>query len=236
MADNKKTSAEDPAGTLTGAEIVGIVQGGVNKRTTIADMVALASGGGGSGAVFTSGVYGDRPSAAMVGAGSIYIGTDTNEMYLSTGSAFTVLPGGGTETGYCEITSVQSTTSSTTVAISGMVMTFVAGERPFMLVVDGLLHGSSNSVWAGFSVEIGTSIGTVAQRMTGDITGWTPPSAASGIYSALVHFEHRFSQADGFTPGVTYTVVLKAASLGSGGTVSLGASTTQPFFMQTRTL
>lgn len=44
---DKKTTDEDAAGTLTGTEIVGIVQGGANKRTTLAAVAALATGGTG---------------------------------------------------------------------------------------------------------------------------------------------------------------------------------------------
>lgn len=47
MADNKKISEEDPAGALTGSELALIVQGGVNKRTTLGDIAALATGGSG---------------------------------------------------------------------------------------------------------------------------------------------------------------------------------------------
>lgn len=43
-----KDSELDPAGPLTGAEIVGIVQAGVSVQTTLADIAALATGSGGA--------------------------------------------------------------------------------------------------------------------------------------------------------------------------------------------
>lgn len=48
-AENLKTSDEAAASTLDGTEIVRIVQAGVNKRTTLAEIAALATGGSGGG-------------------------------------------------------------------------------------------------------------------------------------------------------------------------------------------
>lgn len=46
---NLKTSQEAAASTLDGTEVVRIVQAGANKRTTLAEVVALATGGPGGG-------------------------------------------------------------------------------------------------------------------------------------------------------------------------------------------
>lgn len=53
---SKKVSQEDDASSLTGAELVRIVQGGVSKKTTTADIAALATGGGGSPTVVQNSV------------------------------------------------------------------------------------------------------------------------------------------------------------------------------------
>ena len=47
-----KTSAELSAGTLTGAELISVVQGGSDRKTTLSAVVAdlgLTGGGGGGG-------------------------------------------------------------------------------------------------------------------------------------------------------------------------------------------
>ena len=65
MADTK-ISAETAAGALTGSEIVPVVQGGVNKRTTTGAIAALGGGGGGGG---ITGVALTMPSAPSSSAG-----------------------------------------------------------------------------------------------------------------------------------------------------------------------
>lgn len=49
MATRKKTGVIPQAGTLTGDEILAIVQNGNSRRTTLAEVAALAGGGGGGG-------------------------------------------------------------------------------------------------------------------------------------------------------------------------------------------
>jgi hypothetical protein len=90
MAD-LKTSDENAAGALTGAELVRVVQGGVSRRTTLAAIAGLATPGGtGSvklaAAVFVDAAFGNDTTGAV---------NDYGKPFASIDAALSVLPAGG---------------------------------------------------------------------------------------------------------------------------------------------
>ena len=89
MADTK-ISALPASGALTGAEIVPVVQSGVTKQTTTADIAALGGGGGGSGTVTTVSV-----ATANGFGGSVATATTTPVITLTT-NLTGLLKGNGT--------------------------------------------------------------------------------------------------------------------------------------------
>lgn len=171
--------------------------------------------GGGSGSVWTLGTYASRPTAATLGAGNIYSATDTQENYLSNGTSYTVIPGGGTEIGYAEITASQSTGSSSAVAITGLTFTFVAPERPVIIEMDGVATQNTLAAIGNFSMQI-NGVEVCSCPFTSPTNATTLP----------LHREQRLSA---LTPGTTYTYALFFSSAVGGGTTMAYATTTNTF-------
>lgn len=81
------------------------------------------------------GTYAARPVAAPANSGVTYVATDVHESYISNGTAWTLLPGAGVLLAAAERITPFTTTSGSPVDIPGMVVSFIAGERPFMVEI-----------------------------------------------------------------------------------------------------
>ena len=183
--------------------------------STQTDGVKWTTPGSGGGSVWTFGVYASRPSASTLGSGNIYSATDTQENYISNGTSYTVIPGGGTEIGYAEITTPQTTTGTTPAAISGLTFTFVAGERPVIIEMDGIATQNTASAIGNFSMQI-----------NGSEVCSAPFSSPTNSTTVVLHREQRLSS---LTPGTTYTYALYFSSAVGGGTTEAYATTTCTF-------
>ena len=81
------------------------------------------------------GTYASRPAATTVTTGYIYYATDVQEAYRATGtvgqlaSSWTVIPPGGSELAYAQITASQTGLTGAT-NITGLNVTVVGGDRP----------------------------------------------------------------------------------------------------------
>lgn len=162
------------------------------------------------------GNYADRPLPS-IGEGRIYHARDVGESYISNGATWEVLPTGGTELGYAEITSSFNTTSLTDADVTGLSVAVVVGERPVILSYGGGLQNSTSGMSAVVTVVADGSsrVGIVAQGGLGYLTMFN---------------ETRVS---GLTPGTlcTFKLQLKAVS---GGTASLYADATNRAYLSVR--
>lgn len=177
---------------------------------------------GGSGPVSGSlGTYGSRPSAATAGTGAVYYATDVQEGYISDGSVWTVIPSGGTELGYAEITSPFATSSSSYVDVTGLSLTVMVGERPVDLEFGGQIHNTSQNCFAIVGlIANGVEIGS-AQFLS---------DAASPQYGTVT----RRARASGLTPGSTY--IFKAQlKQALGGTADIYGAASQKGYISVKT-
>jgi hypothetical protein len=192
--------------------------GGVTHKVTPSQIVA-AGGGGGGGSSVAYGTYASRPSAASAGVDALYFATDVQEGYISTGSVWTVIPCGGTELGYAEITSPFSTSSGSYVDVTGLSLSLMVGERPVMIEFGGQIHNSTANCFAvvglianGVEVGSGSFLSTAAQ------------------YGTMT----RRARVSGLTPGSNYTFKLQLKQI-SGGTADIFGGSTQKGYIQVAT-
>lgn len=164
-----------------------------------------------------SGAYASRP-AASAAAGVIYYATDVQEAYRSDGSTWTVIPCGGTEIGYAEITNTTTTTSATAVDIAGLSVTCKVGERPVMLSYGGAMR---NSIAGAFvrvqAIANGFNTSNITVPGTGNYLTQTRETRVSGL-----------------TPGNTYTFKLQIFAIGGGSAQLYGDANDRPY-LQVRT-
>jgi hypothetical protein len=171
--------------------------------------------GGANGSLM--GLYAARPAAAAA-PNTVYYATDVSEAYFSNGATWTVIPCGGTELGYAEITAGFSTASSTPVDITGLTVTCKVGERPVVIAYGANMR--NNNV-GGFARVYGVANSVLASNLT---------VAGTMGYLAL----SRETRVSGLTPGSTYTFKLQMAAL-TTGTADVYADTNDRPYIQVRT-
>lgn len=173
--------------------------------------LAFGSGSGGSSSV-SSGLYSARPTAATAGANAVYYATDVQEGYISNGSSWTVIPSGGTELAYAEITTSFTTTSTSPVDVTGLSVSCAVGERPVNLVFSGAIGNTVTGAYARLFM--------VANGVSRVFAGG--PSAVANEFRSY----HRSYRVSGLTPGTVYTFKVQLASVAGGGTSSVYGDTT----------
>jgi len=172
------------------------------------------------------GTYATRPAASSVSAGTVYYSSNTLETYRSNGSSWQVVGSGGNELGYAEITS-NFTTSNATVNspqdVTGLVISIVVPERPFMLKLLALTQFVSADRDALLRiVDVGT--GTDVLEAHGDQQQNT--MAFTELFA-----ERRVS---GLTPGITKSY--KVIALQRPATYTIFGSSTFPATLQAVTV
>lgn len=169
------------------------------------------------------GLYSARPTAASLMAGSFYYATDVKEQYQSNGVSWVVQGSGGQELGYASAAAGPfSTTSTTYVDVTGVTTTFVVGERPVEIKLDGQVANSST-----------TGISYLAITLDGVERG---RGQSVGIVSNVWHAISVRARISGLTPGSTHTA--KAQLRAAPGTTALagGENTAAPISIQVVTL
>ncbi|GAA0260672.1 hypothetical protein [Rhodanobacter caeni] len=147
------------------------------------------------------GTYASRPSAGSA-QGVVYYATDVQEAYRSDGSTWSILPIGGIELGYAEITSQFNTTSTTAVDVTGLTVTCVVGERPVIVTYGGNMRN--------------TTTGQSARVLL--IANGSNQSNLTAQGSVGYIFLERETRISGLTPGASYTFKLQALAISSGTT------------------
>lgn len=151
----------------------------------------------------TKGLYAARPSAATLRAGNVYVATDVgNETYLSDGSTFTIIGGGGTELGYAELTTNFTTTSTSPVDITGLSLSLKLPERPVVMTFQG---SSASSVTNGFVIVTFVANG-IAQSAP------AKKSINSGDAFSNVYEVHVSTSDVGLSPGDTCVFKMQVAT------------------------
>lgn len=166
--------------------------------------------------ITTAGLYAARPSAAVLGAGNLYIATDIgNEVYLSDGTAYTVVGGGGSEIGYAEIVTSFTTTSTSPVDVAGLSLNVKIPETPIVLTYQG---SSGHSVANGFVIVTFVANGVVQSAPA-------KKSINAGDTFGDVYECHIDPVAAGLTPGTAYVFKVQISTHPStAGTVTLFAA------------
>ncbi len=168
------------------------------------------------------GTYAARPNAVAAGQGFEYYATDVQELYLSTGAAWIVVPSGGTQLGYAQVTANQSTTSSVLTDLTGLSITCMVGERPILIKFGSLVTNSSNNYCTVALLSNGSQV----------INGnYLAPVAGASMTSHLQYVV----QPGTLTPGQSYTFKAQFNSPFAIGTASIQASATSPSWIQALT-
>lgn len=165
-----------------------------------------------------TGTYSARPTASSVPVNSIYFATDVQEMYISNGSSWTTLPASGSVLGAANLGTAFSTTSTSSVDVTGMVVTFTAGTRPVLVS------------WGGACSMLG---GTTTDLFA--VTLYQGPSVSSQILMyrhPQIITVHREQLVTGLTPGAAITFSLKANVGTSGTTLQIGGAPTDSFYLR----
>jgi hypothetical protein len=155
-----------------------------------------------------------------VRAGTLYYATDIPEQYRSDASTWTPVGTGGNELGYAQITTSQSTASTTGVDVSGLSVTCTVGERPVKVIFDGVLRNTTVGVYARAQILVD---GTLTATVGG-------PTALASEYRA----GHREVRVSGLTAGSSHTFKIQILAP-TGGTTSVEGSG-DPVFIQVVTL
>ncbi|MFA1289982.1 hypothetical protein ACDJ03_19960 [Xanthomonas axonopodis pv. nakataecorchori] len=74
------------------------------------------------------GNYAQRPAAATA-LGRLYYSLDTQELYTPIGTSWVLLPSGGAELAYAQRTTASQYTTNVYADVSGVSVTYIAGER-----------------------------------------------------------------------------------------------------------
>jgi hypothetical protein len=194
-------TALDAAYITTNAQVAAIVSGAGATKTAL-DLAYSRSN------VNLSGTYVARPVATTVSDGTLYFCTNVPEVYRSNGTVWSVVGSGGNELAYAENTaSFAVSTINTITDITGLTITFVAGERPVLIKGESLVSNS-----AAGSTVLGI-YANGANRTSAAYTG------AAG--STTLHSEFRLT---GLTAGNTYTAKL-TGRINYTGTGTYGGNT-----------
>jgi hypothetical protein len=173
-----------------------------------------------------SGGYGllaDRPAIGSVPDGTEYFATDDvgGTEYTAQSGAWVTTGGKGTELGYAEVTSTQTSSSTTYADVTNLTITVTSRGRPFMVIASVNASPSNNTASDGGKYNIvrtdtSTSIAESAWRN----------SIAVGPGS-LPPLRRRVNVAAGTT--ITFKVQIAAVT---GGTATFGATTDLPLTLQ----
>lgn len=138
-----------------------------------------------------TGRYVDRPLPADA-PDAIYSPTDVPELYLSDGSSWRVLGGGGDEIGHAEhVYPMVNAPSAALVVVPGLTTTVVVGERPVVAKLTMRL-----------AVSVAGSRGYASLRMDGVEIARLESSAVLADVWQTEYVERRVP---GLTPGSTHT-------------------------------
>lgn len=158
------------------------------------------------------GTYAQRPVASTVKVGAVYFATDTQEGYRSNGVEWSTITNGGGLLGMAEM--FGGTTTTTTKALSQMVVTFRPGTRPVEI---GFYGDLANSEYGGTSsVQITMDNEPIFECLNTAVleNRWAPVSKAT------------FRQ--NLTPGKLYTVRATLAKTWGEGTAMLDGNGNKP--------
>ncbi len=169
------------------------------------------------------GTYAARPAANSLGVGALYYADDVKEQYRTNGTSWLVIGSAGNELGYAQAAAGPfSTTSTTYVDVTAVTTTFVVGERPIELKLDGQVANSSTTGISYLSITLDGS-----ERGRGQSVG-----IATNVWHAI----SVRARITGLTPGTTHTA--KAQLRASSGSTALagGENATSPIMIQVVTL
>jgi len=166
-----------------------------------------------------TGTYAARPSASSVRAGTIYYPTNVPEQYRSNGSAWMVIGSGGNELGHAQITTSGAAQGPAAADVPGLSVTFVAGERPVEVELDGQFLIANAGIYATAQLMLGTTVIATVQTVT-----------AAGSQPVNLRRCVRLST---LTAGSTYTVKVQVGVF--SGTVTPQGSATNPSALWVRT-
>jgi hypothetical protein len=174
-------------------------------------------------AASTTGTYAARPAANAVVAGTTYNATDVPEQYRSNATAWSAIGSGGREMGYAAITAMFSTMSATPVAVTGLSVSFVAGERPVEIRVCGDLANT------------GLTSGTVAGIWLGGVT-YGAATILGGPTADRWHTCFKSARVSGLTPGTSYTASVMLNTSDGSTTARIGGAAGNPSTLSVITL
>lgn len=170
-----------------------------------------------------SGPYGSRPAANAVRPGTVYSATDVLEQYRSDGTAWSAYGPGGAQVGYAERTTNQTGLGNTATAITGLSVTFVAGERPVELHFEvAIIPGGASSTWSSIARFVVDGINGAAVRVN-------DPSGQDSVLT-------RTMRLSGLTPGSTHTIAVHAYTTVATPTSTVFGSAANPSFVEVKTL
>jgi hypothetical protein len=152
------------------------------------------------------GTFAARPAANTVSAGTIYYATNVAEQYRSNGTIWQVVGSGGNELAYAELGTNFTTASTSKVDVTGLTVTFVAGERPIEARVTALVQAEAAGGRPGLHILLDNVV-------VGEVPNRIDPTA----YGYMV-FE-RIRRLPAMTPGSTHTIKIQASSTGGNITV-----------------
>ena len=217
-----KISNLPAAGSITGTELVAVVQGGVTKQSTVAATQTTVSGGttgltpatATAGAVTLAGrltiANGGTNATATPTAGAVPYGTGTAYAFSVAGTSGQVLQSNGA-----------SAPTWTTVTGTGTV-TSVAATVPAFLSVTGspiTTTGTLAIAYSGTALPVangGTNATTASLTSFNNITGYTASGATGTTSTNLV-----FSASPTFTGTLAAAAVTASTTLGVTGVSSL---------------
>ena len=217
-----KISNLPAAGSITGTELVAVVQGGVTKQSTVAATQTTVSGGttgltpatATAGAVTLAGTLavanGGTNATATPTAGAVPYGTGTAYAFSVAGTSGQVLQSNGA-----------SAPTWTTVTGTGTV-TSVAATVPAFLSVTGspiTTTGTLAIAYSGTALPVangGTNATTASLTSFNNITGYTASGATGTTSANLV-----FSASPTFTGTLAAAAVTASTTLGVTGVSSL---------------
>lgn len=161
-----------------------------------------------------TGTYSARPAANAVPAGTTYLATNIPEQYRSTGAAWVVVGAGGSEIAYAETVANFTTTSVAAVDVTGLSVTFVAGERPIVLRFDGVL-GSSDPASGAFGLLLldGVQVASAGSREPGGFRATSRSRRVAGLVPGSTHVAKIAARSE--VAGATTTVYGGATNVSS---------------------
>ena len=160
------------------------------------------------------GTFAARPAANTMPAGGLYFCTDTPDVFLSNGSAWSAYGSSGQMLAYAESVPMVSNDSVTPGLVNGFQVTFVAGSRPVEVVLNARVTcsaaGSGGVIVVSLpTVEIGRLDYFPVTSDTWETHQW------SRVLSTL-------------TAGTSYTINIKIARTGASGFARIGGDTNNP--------